>query len=365
MPDRPGGYEVGIVGAGILGSAIAYALAKRRIASVVLDESGVGGEAPDTISAPVRAHVDAPALTEDQVAAGSQVVERHAAMGLPVRWLSREEALRREPALSPAVLGAVYSPHDGSVNPFLLIRRLLSTSRRLGSGLVLYCRHFVVEPRGGGFLVRTARGETQVRRLVLASGHGVADVGRQLGVVLPLRRIRRLVLVTGKHPPLLRHVLARAWQQLTGEVVIESDAGDTGAGPGVSPEEMEQLARSAVATVPSVSEARVIRAIAGVRLLPAGRPLVVGRVEDGVYAAVAAHAVTLAPLVGDAIAELVANDRLPAGWETWDPGDPGSQPGDEDPAPVATRTPRAGTPGRPPGGPGGGGRGRQDSGSTP
>lgn len=353
MPERPGGYDVGILGAGAVGCAIAYALARRGVAAVVLDQGGAGSGATGAASARVWTQSEAPAasallcrrsaerfpllqeeigpieylrtgglapaLTEDQAAAGRDLADRQHAAGLEVRWLPRDEVLRREPALSPSVLGATYSPHDGAVNPFLLVRRLISAARRLGGAFLLHCGYVTLGTRAGGFVVRSAHGEVEVRRLVLAAGLGILEAARQLGVALPLSPVRRHVLVTEKCPPLLRHTLARARQQLTGEVLAESAVEDASRESTVSLETVQEVARSAAALIPALAGARVIRAFAGVRAVPEdGRPIA-GQVEEGLYVAAAPCGITLCPLLGDTMADLLAGGRLPDAWEAWSP----------------------------------------------
>ncbi len=353
MPERPGGYDVGILGAGAVGCAIAYALARRRVGAVVFDQGGAGSGATGATSARVwtqsgappayallcrrsaerfpllqeeigpieylRTGGLAPALTEDQAAAGRELADRQRAAGLEVRWLPRDEVLRREPALSGSVLGATYSPHDGAVNPFLLVRRLVSAARRLGGAFLLHCGYVTLETRAGGFVVRSAHGEVAVRRLVLAAGPGILEAGRQLGLSLPLSCVRRHVLVTERCPPLLRHTLARARQQLTGEVLAESSVEDASRESTASLEAIQEVARSSSALIPALAGVRVIRAFAGVRAVPADGQPVAGRVGDGLYVAAAPCGITLCPLLADAMGELLAGGRLPDAWEAWSP----------------------------------------------
>ena len=46
MADHPRGHEVAVLGGGVLGCAIAYTLARRKLAPIVVDRAGPGGEFP-------------------------------------------------------------------------------------------------------------------------------------------------------------------------------------------------------------------------------------------------------------------------------------------------------------------------------
>lgn len=351
MPDRPSGYDVGIIGAGAVGCAIAYSLARRKIPAALFDQGGAGSGPCGAASARIRTHSDTdsalallcqrsaerfprlqeeigaieylrtggltPALTEEAAVECANAVARQAAAGLAVRWLSREETLRREPALSPEVRGAAYAPHDGSVNPFLLVRRLVAATRRLGGALFLHCGYVGVRPRADDFLIDTARGEVQVQYLVIAAGLGTREVGRRLGLSVPLRTVSQDLLVTEKRPPLLRHTIATARQRITGEVLVESSPED----PSSPFDRMRRAAGDAVRLIPALAATRVIRAFTSVRAAPPdGRPLL-GRVDGGIYVAVAPHGVTLCPLIGEAMVELISG-RVPEGMEAWSPRRP-------------------------------------------
>ncbi len=353
MPDRADAYDIGILGAGALGCAIAYYLARRKIVPVVLDQAGAGGGASGATAAWVWVHSKTPssyaclslrsaerypalqeeigpieylrtgglrpALTEAEAQAGVELARSQASDGLEVRWLSREEVLRREPALSRKILGATYSPHDGCANPFLLVRRLVSATRRLGGTFLLHCGHVAVHPDSAGFGLETGHEEISVRRLILASGPWTHETGRQLGVVIPVRPVRGHILVTEKLPPLLRHTIVAARQQITGEVLFGSTHEDAGMDRGTTLAMISRVAREGAELIPALATARVIRAFAGIRAVPAdGLPILgpAGEV-DGLYVAAAHSGITLAPLIGEAMADVIAGGRLPRGLEAW------------------------------------------------
>jgi glycine/D-amino acid oxidase-like deaminating enzyme len=351
MPDRAAGYDVGVIGAGAVGCAIAYALARRKMLPALFGQGGVG-IGSGAASAMIRACTDAaaehallyrrgaegfsrlqeeigsieylqtghltPALTDEAAVECARIAGRRAETGIDVRWLTREEVLSLEPALSPEVRGALYAAGDGCVNPFLLIRRLLVAIRRLGGAVLLHCGSVAVRPRGDGFLIETARDEVPVQRLVLAAGLGTAEVARQLGLNVPLRPARRSLLVTEASPPLLRHAVATVRQQITGEVLVESPREDAAWEPSTVLDRIRQIAGEAIKLIPALETARVVTTFTCLRTVAPDGRAVLGRLDGEVYVAAALGGPTLCPLLGDALAEMMSG-RVPEGLDAWSP----------------------------------------------
>jgi len=346
MPDGTEGRDIAILGAGPVGCAIAYSLARRKIPAVVLDWEGPGGSRmtsgrfrlpPDADAqyahlyrraieeypaleteigsiGYVRSGGLVPALSETDSREGMARVRQQAEAGLDVRWLSRDEAIGMEPGLSPEILGAAYSQYDGSVSPDLLVRRLVNAARRIGGAFLFHCGHLTVRPRPGGFLIRSGVGEIEANRLVLAAGVDDPDIRRQLEISLPLHRVHDLMLVTEPVPPALRHTFPSAYQSVSGEVVIEGPASD-----GIPLEPMLTVARDAARLLPSLAAARVIRAWAGPRSVPVDGWPIVGTVGDNAYVAIAREEITLCLLLGEAIAEIITRRRASSEIDVFSP----------------------------------------------
>ena len=345
-----------VLGAGCAGAAVAYALARRRIAPVVVDTSRPDYAVP--ASAAVAAQSGTPAdirlavrsaerfpelqdavgafgyrrtggmtvaLTDADAETGRARAAQAGAAGLPVLWLSREEALRREPGLTEHTLGAVYCGYDGVADPGALARRLLAAAVRFGGAAHLDCGYIGIIRQSAGFRIRAGRDEIVARRVVVASAEALRVAGRQLGDGLPMRNRRCRVGVTERVAPLLRHTVNGIRQHPSGEVVLDSPAF---AGEGASAvdaralvEALRRIATAAVRLVPGLEPARIIHAPRLVSAEPAdGRPAV-GRLEDDLYLAIpgADWAVTHCAVIGDVIAEAVSRNLWPDGLDIWAP----------------------------------------------
>ena len=357
MADRGRGYEVAVFGAGILGSAVAYALARRRVAPAVIDVSRRDVVMPVSIATPVQ-NGTAPdirlavrsaerfpelqdavgsfgyrrtggmtvALTDADAESGRAQASGAAAAGLPVVWLSPEEALRREPGLAEGVVGAVYCAHDGVVDSPALARRLLAAAVRVGATAHVDCGYITVARQSGGFRIRAGHEEVVARRLVVASADTLRLVGRQIGADLPLRTVRRRVCVTEAMKPLLRYTVNGIRQSPFGEVVLDPPAvvDESGSAEDVRDlvEALRRIATAAIRVVPGVEPARILHAPLWMSVEPAdGRPAV-GRLDDDIYVAIAGadQAAIHCPVIGEAVAEAIARNLWPDGTDIWAPG---------------------------------------------
>jgi glycine/D-amino acid oxidase-like deaminating enzyme len=351
MPDR-NRHDVAVLGAGCAGAAVAYALARRRIDVVILDASRRDAGLPGPASAPVqRGTADDIRLTlrsvemlpalQDSVGpfgylrtggltaaltAGEAEVGRarvDEAAGLPLSWLTADEARRREPALTEQTAGAVYCAYDGQLDSAALIERLLAAAARLGAAVAADAGYVMVARQNGGFRIRAGHDELVARKIVLASPELMPAAGRSLEVDVPLRVARRRVGVTERHAPLIRHAVNGIFQAPAGQIVLDpprltDDAASQAAAPELV-EALRRIAAAAVRVLPGLEAARLHHAPLWTSVEPAdGRPAV-GRLQTDVYAALAGpdQAPALCPLIGELVAEMIARNRPPEDIDVW------------------------------------------------
>jgi sarcosine oxidase, subunit beta len=353
MADR--GYDAAVLGAGCAGAAIAYSLARRRVVPVVIDTAGAEKATPASPIAPIlwgnnqevrlaiRAAERLPdlqdavgpfgyhrtggmkaALSDSDAAAGQVRAQAASEAGLPVAWLSRDDALRREPGLAGQLMGALYCSWDGVADPFALKRRLLAATVRFGGAVNTECAYLHVVHQAGGFRISAGHEDLTARRLVLASGELLQTVGRPLGADLPLRVGRRRICVTDRVAPALRHIVSGIRQEPSGAFVLDPPLlAEDQAAPSITDEvqTLRRIVAFAAQLVPAVESSRILHAPQWVVVEPAdGRPAL-GRLGDDLFIAIAAEdqAAMLAPVIGEAFAEAVTKHRWPDGLEIWAP----------------------------------------------
>src|SRR3954451_8987039 len=171
-----------IVGAGVIGLAIAWRAAQRGLRPLVLDagEPGAGatGVAAGMLAPVTEADFGEEALIElnlasarryrafiaeleaesghttgyretgaltvgvdrDQAEDLSRLHELQRALGLDARWLSAGECRALEPALSTRVVGGIEAPGDHQVSPRMLLGTLRAALERAGGSVRPYAR---------------------------------------------------------------------------------------------------------------------------------------------------------------------------------------------------------------------------------
>jgi len=242
--------DVVIVGGGVMGCAVALRLARRGAAVTVIERGIPGAEASSAAAgmlAPqmeaegpgpmlelglrsralypalaseladmtgidigyVKSGVLAVALTEDdERALGTRRVWQ-TARGMRVEALTGDAARVREPALGPAVHGALLFPDDAQVNARSLARAFSQAAAAAGARFLQgrYVRRVCIE--GGVATGVELDGETlRAGTVVVAAGSWsglVEGAGVPASVVRPARG--QLVSIETR-PPLFRHVLS-------------------------------------------------------------------------------------------------------------------------------------------------------------
>ena len=212
-----------IIGAGIMGAATAYHLARRQYGRVtVLERDGVCSGSTALASGGIRhqyANRIGVELTrhsievyegfaaefgvdpqfrqhgylilqqteeERRVYAESAAMQR--AMGVDTRVLGPDEVRARWPYLrADDLVSATYSPRDGFADPYLVTTAIAARARDLGAAIET--EHPVVGIERGGprtTTVRTPRGDWEAPVVIIAAGCWSGQVGRLAGVEIPV-----------------------------------------------------------------------------------------------------------------------------------------------------------------------------------
>jgi len=131
--------------------------------------------------------------------------------GVSLRELDREQLLNAERHLGPAVVAGWLCEAEAQVNPWKVCLAFLRRFLAAGGEVKLHTPVTYL-PRSNGRIigVRTAQEEIHSALVVLACGVHTSALLAPLGIALPLQPVRGQVLVTEPLPPVLNHTLVTA-----------------------------------------------------------------------------------------------------------------------------------------------------------
>jgi sarcosine oxidase subunit beta len=195
-------------------------------------------------------------------------------------------------------------------------------ARSLGVQFALHTEVTGIERRDGRVAaVLTTAERIGAPHVVNAAGPYAAHIARMVDFDLPVRPVRGQVLVTMPMPKTLRLPMSGVRQGPEGHFLMGFTREEVGYDTNVTPDAIRAIARNAARRVPMLKDARLLRAFAGVRSMPADGLPCLGPVPavPGFYVAVSHSGITLSPLHGAAIADLVCDGTTDLPIAPFDP----------------------------------------------
>ena len=351
--------SVVIIGAGIIGSSIAYSLAKRGVTDVVLLDSSKAGSGSTSAALggfryqfsnelsirlsqesirtienfreltgydPLVKHDGYVfiASTENSLSQLKRNAELAVSMGVPVDLLSHEDLQKRFSYYRfDGILGGTACMLDGHASTFAVHQGFISKAKEMG--VSLYEDTAVTGISRTESVVKgvaTARGDIRTKKVVIASGAYSGVVGNLAGVEIPIRPQPRKILVT--HPfidgipldaPIIIDVDSTLAIGREGKGVIFAD--NSTSTPGFDlvfpPDYDERIISSAIKRIPSLANATISYSDVGLyELSPDSNPIVCEIPEvEGLYccSGFAGHGFMHSPAIGELTAELLTGSK--------------------------------------------------------
>jgi glycine/D-amino acid oxidase-like deaminating enzyme len=331
--------RVVVVGAGIVGAAVAYEVARAGAGVVVLDKalpaSGVtgasfawiggprGDDRPDPSTSLRRRVLQDYRRLEDEVP-GVQVRWRGSVLwggNGPVRpgpdesLLDAARVRQLEPRLRVVPARARHLLGDGAVDPVAVTDALVRAALNHGARMVANSAVTALVVRDGGVVgVRASTGFLPADTVVVTAGVDAPVLCAPLGFDLPVAPSPALLMRFTAPPGLVRTLVATPHLEVREAaddhlVVAAAYDGETGAGD--LRRAGERMLRRLVDTF-DAADVHLVEVRLGTRPMPADGLPIVGPVPgvDGVYVAVMHSGVTLAPSVARLVAsEIVSGVR--------------------------------------------------------
>ena len=363
----PDAADVIVVGAGIMGLATAYHLAKeharRRI--LVLDAGYLCGGASGRNGGGVRAQWSTEAnvrlmqesltmckefahehrintwfrqggylfLARDAAHATelAKSVELQRRLGLETRLIDAAEAQRIVPQLEPrGILAASFNAHDAVVFPWPFVWGYAEGARALGVDIHTFCRvHGVERSRGKVSGVVTERGPVRAPVVVNACGAFSPELARSVGIELPTKPHRHEICASEPLKPFLGPLVADLGsglyfsQSTRGEIVggIGNAKTPAGSSQASSVRFLALYSRALIGACPALSSLKLQRQWAGLYDLSPDHAPIVGPVDEvpGFFLASGfmGHGFMMAPAVGRRLARAIATGVTPDPFGAW------------------------------------------------
>ena len=373
--------DVVVVGAGIIGCAVAYYLARQGAGVTLLEREAIGSgasahatgslsllgtefdpgpsfqfaldgyrEFPELVR---RLEEDTGmnllfqrrpslrlALDEDEEVLIKDLMDwqqQHVAM----KWIDGEEVRRIEPRLTPNLRGAVYQDESSQLDSYRLTLALARAAELKGTKLQLREVTGLMTQNSRVTGIRTATGEVSCGAVVLAAGvwsTGFAEALRFSVPVRPLKGERLMLRFAGEPLPVLisspkrGHMISR----LDGLLSVGSTGGrDYDAAELFLGEEFDrqptegarvELLQRAIDVLPALEDAELVQQLAGSRPLSPDRLPVIGPVPgwEGIVLATGhgTKGIHLGPITGRTVAQYILEGcgQTPEEMKTFSPG---------------------------------------------
>jgi sarcosine oxidase subunit beta len=370
--------QVVVIGGGIIGTAITYYLAKRGVDVVLLEEdtlaSGTSGACSGAITMQTKGVGSKLKLAmeskkiyrnlSDELGEdieyqedGSMIVAetegelehlrvlhgKQKKAGLVTALLEGKAVHEKQPALSKEVIAATYCPTDGKVNPLKVTTGFAEGARKNRAKLFRYTPAKRVETsRGKVKAVVTDSGKIKTEWVVNATGIWAPRLARELGMEIPIRPRRGILIVSEEVHPFIRGSILSAKYLMAkyGTPPGRKESGSQSISGGLSLRFTKRgnllfgstrefvgenrnstyagitfVVKEAVRILPIIKNIHFIRAFAGLRpATPDGLPIL-GPVEglEGFIVA-AGHegdGISLSPITGQLIADFIMKGQMP------------------------------------------------------
>jgi glycine oxidase len=348
---QAGASDVVVVGAGVIGCAIARELSRRGLRVVVLESRTAGAGATQASAGVLAPYIEAPAesplqaLTVRSLAmydrfiaelrrdtdvaieyarCGTLEVAFDAAsadrlkslgewtrsVGVESRWIDASGVRDLEPAAA-ATAGGLVVPSHGYVRASQLTAALLDAARRAGAAFEPNRRVDRVEFGGDGVLVAAGEARYRARTVVIAAG----SWSTALADATAVRPVRGQLLQLQVSGSVLQRVL---WSESCymvpwndGTVLVGATVEDVGFDERTTGAGVRDLLAAATAVLPALADATFVTARAGLRpLTPTGLPVIERSREHPALISATGHyrnGILLAPLTAQLVGELVVD----------------------------------------------------------
>jgi sarcosine oxidase subunit beta len=276
------------------------------------------------------------AIVEKPESMGSfgEMVRHLNTLGVKGHMVSGAELVRMEPNIAPDVAGGAYFDDDGQVNPLYACLALTQAARQCGAVIDPFneVTGFELNPEKNAVTaVNTAHGRIATKAVVLACGAWTGELGRMVGLMIPVKPRKGTLVVTVPVPDDMINckvilaagymdsvkagassgvaVAANVQQAKNGNLLLGSSRQFVGFDGSVDPMVVASMLQRCLRFFPKLAEVSAIRTWAGFRPYTPDLLPIISPVDQiaGMYVA-AGHegiGITEGPVTGKVISQLI------------------------------------------------------------
>lgn len=238
-------YDVTVIGAGAIGTSVAYHLCKKGLSVALIDKGDIAhgssshcdavalicDKQPGIDTVMGQASIDLYAElarefeydfeydpkgclyvceTQAEYEAAEKYVEQQTANGFEMRMVSGEELCELEPYIRKNLAGGIYTPGNGAiaVSPYKVCFAFVEEAKKLGLKVYTYCNieKIVLDGKTNAVeAIETDQGTLHTRRIVNCAGAWAPDIGKLVGIEIPIQPRKGMNLVSEQTKRICNH----------------------------------------------------------------------------------------------------------------------------------------------------------------
>jgi len=367
-----------IIGGGIIGLSVSYYLLLKKKKVLILEKGEVGSGASSSCDDAIFFQSKKPGILLDmtlesvemykclskeleidlefenrggmvlieddvQLKAMEEFVKIQNSHGLPVEMLDRKDVLKKQPFVRKDIKASTYCSKDSQVNPLKVMRGFLKKGTALGLALKTHIEITDIMQREDSWEIDLKDGSRiQTEYVVNAAGAWAPEIGKLIGIDIPIKPKRGQIIVTQQVPPLgatnawsADYIAAKMNPQIiqrkpkkhrelgiglalsqasSGNYLIGSTREYAGFDQSTTYEALMLIMQEALKMFPILKNVHMIRSFAGLRPASEDGKAIIGEVEGkkGFYIA-AGHegdGIAMAPVTGKITASMICGEKV-------------------------------------------------------
>jgi glycine/D-amino acid oxidase-like deaminating enzyme len=347
------GYDVVIIGGGIIGLSISYFLLREKKRVLLIEKNEIGWGASGACDEMILLQSKKPGIllemaleslemykhfsssmemdlgfdnrggmifieNERQLKVMEDFVKAQRGYGLDVRIIDKKEVYQRQPHAKKGIIASTYSKVDSQVYPFKVIRAFLREALGMGLDIKRGDIAEIQERKDYWSVLFKNDSAINAQHIVNAGGAWAPDIGKLSGISIPISPKRGQILITEQIPPIgetnawsAEYIAAKldpslmenidpryrelgvgfAFSQApSGNCLIGSTRENVGYCKETTHEALKIIKEQATKYFPILSKVHIIRAIAGLRpTTPDGKPIMGESMNKRGYFIAAGH----------------------------------------------------------------------------